>query len=486
MKTTETTETTEPQEKGYAWPDYRSVWRWHFYAGLFCIPFVVMLSISGTIYLFKTEIESWLDRPYDQLQVSGKPANASSQIKAVLAAFPGSRLQSYELPQIETDSVRVVVQHEGKARRVYVHPQTLEILHSTLEESRFIRVIFKLHGELLMGNRGSALVELASSWAIVMIITGLFLWWPRGTKRLGGILYPRIFKGSRTLWRDLHSVTGFWISGLALILLMTGLPWAKFWGDYFKQVRRLTGTAVARQDWTNGAVAVNKSDSSGSSAEHDMHTGPKTDVRVGRDKADKPSNQTIDLTAVDRIIATLKPLALPPPVVISPPGSRSFEGKNSEWTAKSMTANRPKRVDLVMDPATGAVASRKDFKDRHLIDQIVGTGIAAHEGRLFGWPNQLLGVLTAIGLILVSVSSVFMWLGRRQPGTLGAPAPISRRRRTWALLAVMIALAIALPMFGFSLLVVLLMERYFLKKIPGLGQWLGLSPGRPSPSLPKA
>ena len=115
-----------------------------------------------------------------------------------------------------------------------------------------MKVLFRLHGELLMGNRGSAVVELAASWAIIMIVTGLYLWWPRKAKTLGGIVYPRLGGGSRMFWRDLHGVTGFWISGLALFLLFSGLPWAKFWGDYLKNVRRLTGTAVARQDWTNG------------------------------------------------------------------------------------------------------------------------------------------------------------------------------------------------------------------------------------------
>ena len=60
-----------------SWPDYRAVWRWHFYAGLFCIPFVVVLSISGSVYLFKQEIESWIDRPYDGLALRGSPAPAS-------------------------------------------------------------------------------------------------------------------------------------------------------------------------------------------------------------------------------------------------------------------------------------------------------------------------------------------------------------------------------------------------------------------------
>jgi len=30
-----------------SWPDYRAVWRWHFYAGLFCIPFVVVLIMAA-------------------------------------------------------------------------------------------------------------------------------------------------------------------------------------------------------------------------------------------------------------------------------------------------------------------------------------------------------------------------------------------------------------------------------------------------------
>src|SRR5580698_1737762 len=47
--------------------DHRTVWRWHFYAGLFCIPFVLWLSVTGTIFLFHPQIQHWLDRPYDTL-----------------------------------------------------------------------------------------------------------------------------------------------------------------------------------------------------------------------------------------------------------------------------------------------------------------------------------------------------------------------------------------------------------------------------------
>ena len=58
---------------------HRTVWRWHFYAGLFCIPFVIILSLTGAAYLFKPQVEAILDRPYDGLVVEGGPQSAQAQ-----------------------------------------------------------------------------------------------------------------------------------------------------------------------------------------------------------------------------------------------------------------------------------------------------------------------------------------------------------------------------------------------------------------------
>jgi uncharacterized iron-regulated membrane protein len=450
-----------------SWPGYRTIWRWHFYAGLFCIPFVVVLSISGSIYLFKTEIESLIDRPYDRLEVTGHPATAADQIRAALAAMPGSTLSAYELPEAADSAVRVIVDRDGEAVRMYLHPESLEVLKSVAENDRFTRILFRLHGELLMGNRGSALVELAASWTIIMIVTGLYLWWPRGSSGLRGVVYPRLRSSSRVCWRDIHAVTGVWISGWVLFMLISGLPWAKFWGDYLKTVRRLAGTAIARQDWTNGATSPDEAQAAGGSGGH--HHGTGRSSGRGRGTRNVPS----DLTAVDRIVATVRPMGLEPPVVIEPPTA----GAN-DWAAKSMTPNRPRRVDLVVDGKTGVVQDRKDFADRHWIDRVVGTGIAAHEGRLFGWPNQLLGLVAAIGVLTLSVSSVVLWWRRREPGVLGAPQALAPPRFSAGLLALVVLLGIYLPLFGASLVLVLLLEATLLRRVPRIRNWLGLSAPR--------
>jgi uncharacterized iron-regulated membrane protein len=458
------------------WPDYRAVWRWHFYAGLFCIPFVIVLSISGAIYLFKPQIEAWNDRAYDNLKTTTGDRNAADQVRAALAAVPGATFQAYELPPSENAAVRVIVRRRGESIRVYVHPETLQALHTVPENRRLMKQVFRLHGELLLGNRGSMLVELAASWTIIMIVTGLYLFWPRHVKGLGGILYPRLFGGARMFWRDLHGVSGAWISLLALFLLLSGLPWAKFWGDYFKAARRLTGTAVAKQDWTNGSERNAPRAGEGEADEHAGHGGRWATQPGGRrgDRVQEP----LDYAAVDRIAATLRPLALPQPVVIAPP-SRGAE----HWTAKSMTPNRPQRVNLVVNPATGAIVSREDFRDRHLIDRIVGVGIAAHEGQLFGWPNQLLGLMTAMGLVLLSVSGIVMWLRRRDQGVLGTPKPGLSPRVAWGLITLVVVLGVYLPLFGISLVAVFLVEKVILSRIPPIRDWLGLAVHRSNAAL---
>jgi uncharacterized iron-regulated membrane protein len=445
------------------WPDYRAVWRWHFYAGLVSIPFVVVLSITGAIYLFRPQVEPWTERAYRDLALTGPPASPAAHVNAALSAVPGATLFAYELPPADDAAARVIVTQQDQQVRVFLHPETLQVLHIVRDDRRLMEVISALHGKLLMGDWGSGIVELAASWAIVMIITGLYLWWPRQGRGLAGIAYPRLNAGQRVFWRDLHAVTGVWISSFALFLLLTGLPWAKVWGDYFKEVRRLTGTAVAKQDWPSGTASARAKslaadaamNATGTHAEH-MATLP---------------GGISDYAAIDMMVAAVRPLNLASPVLISPPKKGV-----SEWTAKSDAQNRPLRVNLVLDGSTGAILKRENFQDRHVIDRIVGIGIAAHEGQLFGWPNQLLGVLTAIGLILLSVSSVMMWWRRRPDGMLGAPEALQPSRFSFGLGLIILALAVYLPLLGLSMLVVKLIEKLILSRIPSVRNWLGLNP----------
>jgi uncharacterized iron-regulated membrane protein len=444
------------------WPGYGAIWRWHFYAGLFCIPFVLWLATTGSIYLFRPQIEAMLDRPYAGVTTGAARLDAAAQAEAAVRAVPGSVLHRYRLPENERDAVQILVGAGGRETRVYVHPESGAILHQVDEDDRPMRVLFRLHGELMLGDRGSWLVELAASWAIVMILSGLFLWWPRGGG-LAGVVYPRLRGGGRRFWRDLHGVTGFWISFWALLLLLSGLPWAKSWGSYLKAVRSVAEGTVAKQDWSAGHKAeqhdraVADAGTRAMLAEHADHGGMTM------------AHETSGYAALDRVAATVGPLGLAAPVMIAPP---TMAG--APWTVRSDAANRPLRSELTVDGASGAILTRKDFAQRPLVDRIVGYGVAAHEGQLFGWPNQLIGLVTAIGLILVSASAVVMWWRRKPADALGAPPPPASRPVAIGFVALLVALGLLLPLLGVTMIAVLLAERFVLRRLPGTRRWLGL------------
>ena len=446
-----------------SWPDYRAVWRWHFYAGLICIPFVVVLSLTGCVYLFKPQIEAWTERSYNSLAPAHSPLPPSKLIDSALSAFPGSVFTSYELPADAQSAARIILATDRGNQRVYVHPGTASVLGSIPEDQRIMRLFFRLHGELLMGDRGSNIVETAACWTIVLLLSGIWLWWPRSAKGLAGVLYPRLFAGSRLFWRDLHAVVGLWVTGLALFLLLTGLPWAKFWGDYFKAVRQATGTAVARQDWSN--TAERRPENAGKApagGEHSGHSGHGS-------SAGRPVGPAPDLTHIDHMVTTVAALRLDAPVIVSAPGGRS-----KKWTGKSDTANRPRRVSVDLDPQSGQISGRQNFSDRHWIDRAVAYGIAAHEGQLFGWANVALGLLTGISLILLSVSGVIMWWKRRDTGVLGAPKVLAQPQLSGGLLGIILLLGLCFPLFAASLCAVLLLEWLVLRRIPAASHWLGL------------
>lgn len=433
---------------------YRMLWRWHFYAGLFCLPFIILLSITGSLYLFKPQIEAALDRPYTNLVVSGPSAPVSQQVQIALKHVEGSSLKSYRLPDGPKDAAQVLVTKGGKDTIVYVHPTNLQVLKAIPREARLMAVVRTIHGELLMGDNGSLIVELAASWAIVMVVTGLYLWWPRTAQGLHGVLIPRLKSGPKVFWRDLHAVTGMWVSFFAIFLLLTGLPWTNVWGKGFDMVRDLTGTAAVSKDWTQSRKAEREATEQAFS--HHGHDAPYY------------------VANVDDIAASARAARLAPPVTITPPN-----GKNPNWMARSSAGDRISRIEIAYSAADGSEIRREAFGDKHVIDQAVGVGIAAHEGQLFGPLNQVLGVLTALGLVLLSMSAFVMWRKRAPDGVLGAPPPIPDQRVGVGLGLLIFVFALFLPVLGACLILVAVTERLILSRVPSLRHFLGLAQTAP-------
>jgi uncharacterized iron-regulated membrane protein len=423
---------------------YRTMWRWHFYAGLFVLPIVLVLSVTGAIYLWKPQVERWEERAFRGLGTAGA-VSPDRQLAAVLAANPGARWNHYRLPEAPGDAAMVqVADAGGTLREVYVSPQG-RVLGSLVPDDRIEAVVSRIHGSLLLGSAGDWIVELAASWTIVLLLTGLYLWWPRPF-RAAGTFWPRLGLRGRPLLRDIHRVTGFWIAGLVLLMLASGLPWAGAWGTAFRWARTELGLVQGRQDWKVGAG---------------HHHGAMPTL-----PAPGPSPTGLPLSA---FVARAEAERMAYPVLVLPPHAPQRFGPptGDAWTVKSEAQNRPLDRQVTFDAATGRETGRSGWADKHVVDRVVNTGIAWHEGQLFGLANQLLGLLTAVALVAISVLGVLMWLRRRPAGTL-APPPAGGAVPRWTLAAAAL-LALLLPLFGLSLLLLVAFDRLRARTVRATG-----------------
>lgn len=450
---------------------YRMIWRWHFYAGLFCLPFITILALSGSVYLFKPQIDAFFDRPYSHMSLSGPARSLDDQVEAALAAVPNSRIKGLELRNDSSDAARVhVVDAQGQEQRVLVRPDTLEILKVDAEKWRLSTLMRNIHGSMLLGDVGAIMLELAGAWAIVMVLTGLYLWWPRNSIGVAGVLYPR--KG-RPFLRDLHAVTGLYVSFFALFLLISGLPWTKVWGEAFRWSQRITPQQQVKMDWTTGPssakaqrVAAYQSAPPAlaeASSEHEGHQG-----HVGMKQGPSPAR----IAGFDRVAAIARDAVLAEPVMLAPPSPKS-----PNWLARSNSQNRPLQATLHVEPTSFDVIRREDFSGKPLIDKVIGVGVAAHEGHLFGVANQALGLFTALSFLTLVVTSMLMWLRRRPKGALGAPPALATPPRLApALVLLILAIGVFLPTLGVTLMLVVSFEAIARRFLPGVSRWLGLTP----------
>ena len=240
---------------------YGTLWRWHFLAALIVIPFVLWQSVTGTLYLWS---ERWIDFRHPELRFvvpSGAPLPPSEQIAAALQSaarapaaivppplhthgsvpvaegFGASGTAAGTAPVqeilISGDSRRsTVVLLEGAnglPQAVFVDPYNAAVLGVLGGNAWLPGVTRALHGGWPLGNPGSWLLELGDGWAIFMIASGVYLWWPRG-RTLRQCLWPRFHRGARIAMRDLHACVAVMFAVVFLFFLVSALPWTAFWG----------------------------------------------------------------------------------------------------------------------------------------------------------------------------------------------------------------------------------------------------------------
>lgn len=399
---------------------YRLVWKWHFLASLYVLPFMAMLAITGGIYLYKPQIEEWLYADQLNVAVGETVQSYEDQISALEATAGVKRLRGITTDNDPTRSTVIEFDDaEGTPTIGWVDPYTAEVLGTVPRDAMAMRVLRKFHGELLLGDFGTKFVELAAHWAIVMFITGAYLWWPRGQRSLRNAVSLPSGKG-RSFWRETHLFTGMLATVLVVPIIISGLPWTDVWGGGLSYVQEQTGTKSKSLRFGGGA--------------------PNSTASKG------------ETVAYADVFALAQAEGLAAPYEMRPPR----DAEAAFWI-RSASINRAEQTELIVDQYTGVVLKRHDFADNPGVAKVVSHGISFHQGELYGWVNLMQNTVAAILAVVLSVSGFVAWWMRRPAGSLGVPAAPEAALGT-GMIMLIIALMILFPLMGASLIVALILD----------------------------
>ena len=470
---------------------WRAAWRWHFYAAAIVLPVLFVLALSGLALLLKPTLERTFYG--DRLSVSPSGAKAlpiDRQADAVSGAYPGSAITAVVPPRHERRSTQFDIKlSNGRPISVYVDPYTSEVLGSIDSRSRINNVATSIHGSLFAGKAGDWLVEVAGGWTLVMVATGVFLWWPRRDK---GQTFRRAFRirftvPGRKRWRDLHSVPGAVFAVFIAFLVVTGLPWSAFWGDRWGRFvdwvgsgstvpaaptsdlnAAGTGTDGHTVAWAQQRTPVPRpqtppSEPGPGPGEQPHHGGAGASPGVDA----RPPRTPIGFEAAARIGAERG--MRPGFAIAAPDGGTGVYTLSNSWPQPARNART-----VFVDQYSAAVLGDYGWRGEGALSKATSWGIITHMGRQYGPANAVVMGSACLAVIGAVVTAPVMWWKRRPSGRLGTPRRPTGARIPRRALVVAGVLAVLYPLLGVSMLAVAAFDRFVVRRVGTLRRAFGM------------
>lgn len=451
-----------PQRNGYM-----TAWRWHFYAGLYVVPFLLMLAVTGLMMLYAGTIDNIRFKDLLFVEPAAQSLPVSQQLNAVQQAYPQATIHQYLTPKQPEDAARfAVVTADGHGLFVTVNPYTAEVLGSLDRDNNLYTLANEIHGTLLIGDIGDRLIELAASFAVILIVSGAYMWWPRDNASRAGALRVRMTSGKRTFWRDLHANLGILTSVFLLLFLLSGLSWSGIWGSKMVQA------------WNSFPAEV-FGDVPLSDAKHaDMNHGELEEVPWNLEQTPVPVSGShaghhgmagkVDLESV---VLFAKQQGFTSFRVNLPEGEQGAYSVLQSTMSNDINDATQDRT-LHIDQYTGKILADIRYEQYSPMAKVMAWGIALHEGD-FGWWNKAANTVLCLAFIVISLSGIAMWWLRRPKGkrVLSAP-PAPKNMTLWkGATVVIMVLGVCFPLAGIAIVTVLLADKLLFARVPKLARF---------------
>ena len=347
---------------------------------------VFLVAITGCCWTFRTEIENQYNdykKVVPQNQAILTPTEAKQTAEKV---FPNNTIHGSLFGKAD-DAIEVIFYDAEPEfyQSVFLNPYSGEIIQVDDHLSGFFAFILKGHTRVWLPKAiGEQVVGASILIFIFIIISGFILWIPKKRKNLKQRL--KFDWKSTTRWKrknfDLHTVIGFYICSLALVLAFTGTVMSYNWLKYVVYV-------------STGGDKV-----------------PAFIIPENNSKLVDNNNDTI--LPIDQLIVKLRKES---------PEAESFELHYPESDSSSIYIEVSNSTDLFYDSdfrffdqntleeiETPAIYGK--YSDAKVPDKILRMNYDIHIGAIGGIVGKIIAFIISLLTASLPVTGVLLWYGR--------------------------------------------------------------------------
>jgi uncharacterized iron-regulated membrane protein len=364
----------------------------HLWLGLSSGLVVFIISLTGCIYAFQDEIQN-VTQSYRYAGVQNKPVLAPSVMKAIAEKeLPGKKVHA------------VMYNPPGRAAQVifydfdplyyyfvYLDPYSGRVLKVKDENADFFRIVLDGHFYLwLPPEIGQPVVASATLVFVVMLITGIVLWWPKNK----AAARQRFSIKWTARWRrknyDLHNVLGFYASWIAIILAVTGLVWGFQW--FASSYYAIAGgeKSMLYEEPLSDTLQMAQIN----------HQSPVIDQLWQRAKREHPWAAVMEVhipeTAKSSVSITLNPES------------------GTYWKTDYRFYDQYTLRELPVQSVYGKLAEAK------AADKLLRMNYDIHVGAIIGLPGKIIAFMASLFCASLPVTGFYIWWGRRRKNHEGA------------------------------------------------------------------
>ena len=342
----------------------------HLWVGLVSAAFVIVLGLSGAIIAFENDFDHWFSPGL--WYVTPQPERVSQQALAdmVQQKFAPAKITAIILQDSRDDLAQVYFLSNDL--EVHVNPYTAAILGTRDHGPRInevVNVVHQLHIRLVHIRIGSTdvgkiLVEIAGVELLLMIPTGIWLWWKKKQYRIS---WKSNWK--RINW-DLHSAVGIYSVLFLTLATVTG-----FFISFERPLYWIT------------------------------KSGPLERVQAPRSTPPTGTSQVVDLDAVLRASDD----ALPNAVSVAIGIPRGPKGVFVIQKRVPRDQSRSVHSAVYVDQFSGKALKVEDFNQISAGYRAVRINRSIHTGDYWGLPSRIVLSLWSALLGVMAITGVIIW-----------------------------------------------------------------------------